>query len=208
MNLIERIYRADDSRKSRFHTASGVLCLNPIEIGYAGATTLGRLLLKSFVKRPWLVTKAWPRIEERATGARIFEYGAGMSTLWFSERAAELVSVESNLQWAARINAALAERGKPPIVLLEDPEAYAGFINSCADPFDILLVDGIVRRKCVEQGIPHLKKGGLLVLDNTDVNKDLIPAALAAGPFEVTRYSGYAPGSLHPNETSLLVKQF
>lgn len=138
----------------------------------------------------------------------MFEYGAGMSTLWFSERAAEVVSVESNPQWAQRINATLEGRGKPPVVLVENPEAYAGFINSCAGLFDILLVDGIVRRRCVEQGIPHLKKGGLLVLDNSDVNKDLVPTALATGPFEVARYSGYAPGSLHPNETSILVKQF
>lgn len=206
MNIIQRAYRADESRKSRFHTASGVLCLNPMELGYAVQTTFSRVLFGSLAKRPWLVGKALPIIEKHVVGARVFEYGAGMSTLWFAERASQVASVESNYHWAQRINGALATRSQPPVTFISDPDEYAGHINSVDGTFDIVLVDGINRRRCVEQGIPKLRMGGLLILDNTDTNVDLIPTALAAGSFEVQRYSGYAPGVLHPNETSVLVK--
>ncbi|MDA9516563.1 hypothetical protein XI04_26415 [Bradyrhizobium sp. CCBAU 11430] len=206
LNLFERIYRADESRKSRFHTASGVLCANPADISYALATTVSRTLFGKLAKQPWLVNKAIAAIEGHVRNARVFEYGAGMSTLWFSERAAEVRSVESNESWSKRVNALLAAEGKPPVTLEKDPEAYARCINSHQGDFDIVLVDGINRRRCVEEGIPKLRKGGLLILDNTDVNTDLIATALAAGSFEIDRYSGYAPGVLHPNETSVLTK--
>lgn len=206
MNFMERVYRADESRKSRFHTASGVLCIDPLELGYAAATTFSRAVLGILAKRPWLVTRALPAIERHVNGARVFEYGAGMSTLWFTDKASAVVSVESNKEWAQRINDALAAQGKPPVLLVTDPEEYAVRINSFDGLFDIVLVDGINRRRCVEEGIPKLRKGGLLILDNTDVNVDLVPTALASGLFDVEHFSGYAPGVLHPNETSLLTK--
>ncbi|SDH20644.1 Predicted O-methyltransferase YrrM [Bradyrhizobium sp. Rc2d] len=206
MNLIERIYRADQSRKSRFHTASGVLCVNPFEVAYAATTTLSRAMFGVLVRRPWLVGKALPIIESRVPGARVFEYGAGMSTLWFSNKAAFVASVESNAGWAERLNAILTAEGRPPVVLRTDPEAYARQIESVEGSFDIILVDGINRRRCVEECVPRLRKGGLLILDNTDVNTDLIPAALSTANFDVKQYSGYAPGVLHPNETSVLTK--
>ncbi|QPF87120.1 hypothetical protein IC762_12825 [Bradyrhizobium genosp. L] len=206
MNFIERVYRADESRKSRFHTATGVLCADPLELSYAAATTFNRAVFGILAKRPWLVGKALPAIERHVNDARVFEFGAGMSTLWFSERAASVTSVESNKDWANRINSALATEGKAGVLLVSDPEEYARRINLSEESFDIILVDGINRRRCVEEGVPRLRKGGLLILDNTDVNLDLIPAALASGTFDVERYSGYAPGVLHPNETTLLTK--
>jgi hypothetical protein len=206
LNIFERIYRADESRKSRFHTASGSLCVNPFELVSAFATTLSRVAFGHLVERPWLVGKAVPDIAKHVQGAHVYEYGAGMSTLWFSGRAASVISVESNGEWAKRINAELAARGKPPVILLTDPESYARYIASTDGLFDIIVVDGINRRRCVEESVPKLRKGGLLVLDNTDTQIDLVPAALASGAFEVKRYCGYAPGVLHPNETSVLTK--
>lgn len=38
------------------------------------------------------------------------------------------------------------------------PEAY----------FDVILVDGRARPSCIQQALPHLKNGGLLVVDNTE----------------------------------------
>lgn len=34
--------------------------------------------------------------------------------------------------------------------------------------FDIIVVDGRVRNACVKRAIPHLKKGGYLIVDNSD----------------------------------------
>lgn len=46
---------------------------------------------------------------------------------------------------------------------------YAASIDTYPDEyFDIVLVDGRVRPSCTIHGIPKLKKGGLLVIDNSD----------------------------------------
>ena len=36
--------------------------------------------------------------------------------------------------------------------------------------FDIIVVDGRVRNACIKRAIPHIKKGGYLIVDNSDRN--------------------------------------
>lgn len=48
-------------------------------------------------------------------------------------------------------------------------ELYARAIQRFpTDYFDVVLVDGRARPSCIKQAIPHLKKGGLLIIDNTE----------------------------------------
>ncbi len=48
-------------------------------------------------------------------------------------------------------------------------EKYARRIDPFPDAyFDLILVDGRARPSCIQQALPHLKKGGLLVVDNTE----------------------------------------
>ncbi|GAB4492180.1 MAG: hypothetical protein OHK0019_13570 [Saprospiraceae bacterium] len=48
-------------------------------------------------------------------------------------------------------------------------EQYARTIDQFpANYFDLVLVDGRARPSCIQQAIPHLKIGGLLVVDNTE----------------------------------------
>lgn len=37
--------------------------------------------------------------------------------------------------------------------------------------FDLILVDGMARASCLKHAVPHVKPGGVLVLDNTDDNR-------------------------------------
>jgi hypothetical protein len=55
-------------------------------------------------------------------------------------------------------------------------EKYVKAIDAYPEEcFDIVVVDGRARNCCVKRGIPHLKKGGYLVVDNTDRNYYLAP---------------------------------
>ena len=48
-------------------------------------------------------------------------------------------------------------------------EKYARSIDQYPEAyFDLILVDGRARPSCIQQAIPRLKKGGLLVVDNTE----------------------------------------
>lgn len=50
-----------------------------------------------------------------------------------------------------------------------DFERYARAIDPFPENyFDLVLVDGRARPSCIQQALPHLKSGGLLVVDNTE----------------------------------------
>ena len=128
---------------------------------------------------------------------KVFEYGGGGSTLFFAKRVGELITVEHDEQWFQRLSEILNEKkiahwkGK-----FISPEA-TNIIGSAADPslylssdenskklsfknyataideypsayFDLVLIDGRARPSCLYHSIPKVKKGGFLILDNSE----------------------------------------
>lgn len=72
--------------------------------------------------RPWLTYAAIEFLEgQLRPGLRIFEYGAGGSTLFFASRAPGGTSVEHDGPWASAVSAALAARGLRWTVLHRAP---------------------------------------------------------------------------------------
>jgi predicted SAM-dependent methyltransferase len=54
-------------------------------------------------RQPWLPYTATTFLDQKITGdSRVFEYGAGGSTLFFASRVAEVVSVEHDSEWLER----------------------------------------------------------------------------------------------------------
>jgi len=87
----------------------------------------------------------------------ILEHGAGGSTLWFAERAAKVVSIESNMQWVDKLSAIA-----PKNVI---------FANEVMgdELFDLILIDGQPRESRIKWAMraPELTKpGGVVVFDN------------------------------------------
>lgn len=60
-------------------------------------------------RRPWLTLPAIRWVEQVVTSeTRVFEYGAGGSTLFFAEHARSVHTVEHDPDWAIRVRAAIA----------------------------------------------------------------------------------------------------
>jgi predicted O-methyltransferase YrrM len=116
-----------------------------------------------------------------------FEWGSGDSTSWLAERVKRLVSVEHNPEWYARLPdldnvEKLLVEPEPELVRedIADPLAYysrsLGDVNlkqyataiRLYELFDLVLVDGRARPSCLLHAHPHVKPGGVLVLDNSD----------------------------------------
>jgi predicted O-methyltransferase YrrM len=120
---------------------------------------------------------------------RVFEYGSGGSTVFFTRRAAHLVSVEHDRGWFERVERRLREAGISNCTqLLRPPEegtderfestdpsfagmhfgAYVRTIDDFEDEFfDLVLVDGRARPACAERAVAKVKSGGHLLLDDT-----------------------------------------
>ncbi len=85
-------------------------------------------------------------------------------------------------------------------------EKYARTIDAFpADYFDVVLVDGRARPSCIRQALPHLKTGGLLVVDNTERPYYLAPfQEVITRDFQVG-VDVYAPVAYTPDFTKTTV---
>lgn len=120
---------------------------------------------------PWWVWGAVDFIAERIRPDwRVFEWGAGGSTLWFAQRVAWVDSYEHNSAWYMKTRGEVEEYGLQTNVNLwleRDLGQYAAAIRYCVD-MDLVAVDGRNRAECIRHAIPKLKPGGYLVLDNSE----------------------------------------
>lgn len=126
---------------------------------------------------PWLSYPAVMWLEAVLKGTeRVFEFGSGNSTIWFSRHAAAVVSVEHDEHWVEeqrrRIgsNVELIHRrclGDEDWAPDNDP-----YVNTLAEyptgHFDLVLVDGMARNPCIGAAISHLPGAGVVILDNAD----------------------------------------
>lgn len=136
--------------------------------------TIKEIFLKRLPRvHPWLTEKAISFLDEflnKNPDAKILEFGCGGSTIWFSKKTSKLVSIEHDKEWYNSVKSYIennAECNQVDMRLIDRP--YYGICDQFPDDFfDLILVDGRDRVKCVEKSIRILKKGGVLMLDNAE----------------------------------------
>jgi hypothetical protein len=132
---------------------------------------------------------------------RVFEYGAGASTLWFDRRVREIMSVEHDSQWFARLRQ--PEHGT---ILCEpcsgtwwegydpDQDSYLRAIIAGA-PWDVVVVDGMARNAAVQYALDHLNPEGIIVVDDTHNSQSASgQRTLARAGFGRVDFEGVKPG--------------
>lgn len=139
------------------------------------------------IEQPWLVSESIDFIFDRLNDRSIvFEYGSGSSTFWFSKIVDKVYSVDHDHSWVNQLNSLIADHGISNISLSlmscemryildidsETEEQYVNYSktikNTGISLFDVILVDGVARSLCIEESIPYLKKGGMLIIDNAE----------------------------------------
>lgn len=117
---------------------------------------------------PWYSYPAIEFIEDKLhKNFSVFEYGAGQSTLWYSQRVGQVISVESNQSYFQTIHNNLPSNVQ--IFLHTDPTEYAEKILQFPDrSFDVIVIDGINRVKCTQLAYQKWKNTGFIIFDNAD----------------------------------------
>lgn len=134
--------------------------------------------------KPWFVMAAITQLEDELLepGWRAFEWGAGYSTVWLSQWCGSVVSIEHDREFIVSVNAELAKHSIANVTLVHIAlgDAYEGAIQHYAKDglFDLIFIDGRRRANCVAAAVPHLRPGGVLVLDNSERTE--YQAAIAA----------------------------
>ncbi|CAL1239032.1 class I SAM-dependent methyltransferase [Candidatus Methylocalor cossyra] len=167
---------------------------------------------------PWYT---YPAIEQLSkwdfSESEVFEYGCGNSTRWWAERAKRVVSVESSREWYNKIleSSTLPDNVQPILSPFEEGDgeaarrAYIDAINAFAE-FDIIVIDGVTADKtrldCARAALNHLKKGGMIILDNADWHPQTSRLLREAGLLEID-YCGNGPLNTYTETTSLFLSE-
>lgn len=155
---------------------------------------------------PWYT---YPAIEYLAsfdfTDCEVFEYGSGNSSLYWAGRARRVVSVEDDQAWFEAVSRKLL----PNQVLLHraDAAGYVGALSEQGRLFDVIVIDGNWRERCVEDASGYLRPGGIIVLDNSDRMIELeCGKVLRAQGFIQVDFSGFTPINRYCSTTSMFLK--
>lgn len=146
-------------------------------------------------RQPWIVFNAIEFLNSLDfKGRHIFEYGSGGSTLFWLEKGAIVTSIEHDNKWFNLMEKYVEPyRQNIDIICIipeeihiknidySDPINYASkimkgynfenYVTSIdiylEDFFDIIFIDGRARPSCIMHSYKKVKKGGMLIIDDT-----------------------------------------
>lgn len=185
MTLLTKLLAGSAYRRTRLHDERGniVPLSRALRNGpRALATGLARLVFSKRPERPWISYDAQQVIARHLDrSSRVLEFGSGMSTIWYARRAGRVTSVEDDRAWFEMIRGRLAGEGNVDYRLAGSPDDY---LDVPRIKYDLIMIDGRYRDRCVEAVLPLLAERGMIYLDNSDrcvagTSGD-IPAARAA----------------------------
>ncbi len=132
-------------------------------------------------------------------GAKVFEYGSGYSTIWWSgHKKANVTAVELDKEWYERIK--INTKGVN-LTLETDKDKYT---TSCDGEYDVIIVDGNWRAECAAHAIKNIKKDGMILLDNTDMYEAAKQVLDESGLIPI-HFHGFKPIHVESETTSCYI---
>ncbi|MGD2118998.1 MAG: class I SAM-dependent methyltransferase [Chromatiales bacterium] len=183
------------------------------EHGYLKSLVENQCLDSAGAPIPWYSYAAIEQLKKwDFTDCDVLEYGSGNSTKWWAGNARTVTSIESSKEWFEKVKQDKPENSE----LILSPIANDGFtedeigryvdVVDTLGSFDVIVVDGFskagTRKRCVEKALPHLRPGGLFIVDNSDWLPITCKLLRDQGYTEID-FSGLGPLNAHAETTSL-----
>ncbi len=118
---------------------------------------------------PWYTYPSIHFLESKdLSNLKVFEFGSGNSTKWWSSNADSVISCEHDKIWFDLVKDDLPENVNYKYVELETNGDYcrAAKDNNCL--FDVIVIDGRDRVNCSKNCIEFLSDGGVVIWDNSE----------------------------------------
>lgn len=179
---------------------------------------------------PWWTFPAIDEVESRLKrikgGARVFEYGAGASTMWLAKRCLSVASVEHDIVFARMMQPVFATSGRIRLEMIPPGpatgsagearskrkgheylsfDAYVNAIDQYEGSFDLIVIDGRARTACLARALPRLAPAGMILFDNSD--REEYRHAIDKCGLTETVYNGLAPALPMRSRTSILARE-
>lgn len=138
---------------------------------------------------------------------KVFEYGAGFSTLWYGKKVNLVHSVEGDKSWVDILKPKLLQNSS--LVFHEvSSEDYVECSASFEEKYDIIVVDGRRRVDCIRNSVVNLTDRGVLILDNSDREEYLPGIELLKGlGYKQIQICGLGPITSHVTCSSVFYKE-
>ena len=116
---------------------------------------------------PWYTYPAIEYINQLDfTEKEIFEFGSGNSTIFWALNAKKVISVEDNREWFDKIEKQLPKNAE--YLYINQKDDYINAIKQYSSEFDGIIIDGSHRYECALNAVEKLRRGGMIILDNSD----------------------------------------
>lgn len=142
--------------------------------GIYGSWILGNTYEDFFIDEsmqvnPWWVKGITDIVQKKLSkDIRVFEWGSGNSTLFWSQNAGEVVSIEYDEEWYEKMKEIIPDNVRLELCRMEPNGDYCRKILEEKEKFDIILIDGNDRVRCVYNSLEKLKEKGIIIWDDTD----------------------------------------
>lgn len=137
----------------------------------------------------------------------VFEYGSGNSTLFFAGKLKHVVSVEYDKFWLEKIKNKMPENVDLKFIDLEG-DKYEKAILEETKKFEIILIDGRKRIKCLKIVLNHLSDDGVVIFDDTEREKYATAFIfMAENGFKNIPFSGIGTGITTGKITTLFYRE-
>lgn len=118
---------------------------------------------------PWFTYSAIEFIQTRLSeNLKIFEFGSGNSTIFFSERVSLVYAAEHDKNWLNKLKNYESEKLKLFYTNSDTPEQYIKPLIDSDSKFDIIIVDGLYRSNCIKNSLEFLTEEGIIILDDSE----------------------------------------
>lgn len=156
--------------------------------------------------QPWLT---YPMIEFLngldLSAKRVFEFGAGSSTLYWASRAEQVVSVEMNQVWYELLLPKIPSNVE--LIRESDGGKYAAIIKEMGK-FDVIVIDGAERYLSAYAAYQALVPGGMIILDNAEWYPNTAEYLNSLGLIEIP-FNGFSPvNAFTSTSTAFITREF
>jgi hypothetical protein len=137
---------------------------------------------------PWYTYSMIDFLQDRLTdNLRVFEYGGGYSTIWYSKRVDTVVAVDDSEEWVEIVTPKCPRTAK--IVYEPSRDGYVSEVLEHST-FDIVVIDGSHRTNCVDPAVEALSDQGVIIWDDFERLDESEYEPLAEAGFSVLPFHG------------------
>lgn len=159
---------------------------------------------------PWYTYPAIDFLKYRDYNDKVvLEFGGGQSSLWWAERALDVVTLEGDKDWYLKIKEGMPSNVDLNYVSMESAEVNVDQVNAAIekspyDQFDVIVIDGLFRSDMIAIALRCLKESGVIICDNAE-GYGFYEGFKDSGLSRVD-FFGNAPGVVLPHATSICFK--